>query len=393
MNLQQLMEARTRVLAVLNDPDATPEQRTAAAEEAGTLAGQIADFNAANTRADEARTALLGTEPTPAPQVTVTVGGPARTEDRALTPGEQFATSAEFGGYLRRGGSESDRVEVRALVGQAVAGGFVLPEQAGYVPPALRPLRLADLIDRQNTGSDTIRYIEETSVDPAGGAETVTEGDPKPEVAFAFTPRTSPVQVVAAWVPVMRQTLDDSTQVAGIINGRLVYKTEHELDRQILSGDGLGTNLPGLLTKAAGNYAAGAGESPVLSIRKAKTVAQSSEYDPDTIVLNPVDWERVELSTDNNGAFRVSPDPTAALNPRIWGLTVVVTTAIAAGTALVGAMRIGATLWDRQQSTIYVGTINDQFVRNQLSLLAELRAALTVYRPAAFVKVTFAAAA
>jgi hypothetical protein len=47
-----------------------------------------------------------------------------------------------------------------------------------------------------------------------------------------------------------------------------------------------------------------------------------------------------------------------------------------------------AAIWDREDANILVDTINDQFVRNMLTILAELRAALTVFRPSAFVDVT-----
>ena len=45
-------------------------------------------------------------------------------------------------------------------------------------------------------------------------------------------------------------------------------------------------------------------------------------------------------------------------------------------------------LWDREEGQVRVGWINDQFIRNIQTLLAELRAAFGVLRGAAFSKVT-----
>jgi HK97 family phage major capsid protein len=73
----------------------------------------------------------------------------------------------------------------------------------------------------------------------------------------------------------------------------------------------------------------------------------------------------------------------------LWGLRVVEDEHIAAGTALVGDGRMAA-VWDRMQAQIFIGTIDDQFVRNMLTILAEERLALTVFRPAAFAIVTLA---
>jgi hypothetical protein len=53
---------------------------------------------------------------------------------------------------------------------------------------------------------------------------------------------------------------------------------------------------------------------------------------------------------------------------------------------LVGDYQRGATLWDRERSSISVGFINDQFIRNQRTILAEARAAFGVRRPGAFRK-------
>jgi HK97 family phage major capsid protein len=54
---------------------------------------------------------------------------------------------------------------------------------------------------------------------------------------------------------------------------------------------------------------------------------------------------------------------------------------IVSGTGLVGDFT-KAMLFDRQ--SVSVGTINDMFVRNQVAVLAELRATFAVVRPTAF---------
>jgi len=80
----------------------------------------------------------------------------------------------------------------------------------------------------------------------------------------------------------------------------------------------------------------------------------------------------------------------AALSGRLWGLVVIPTTAIAAGTALVGNFDEACTLWERVEATVYISDSHaDFFIRNQLALLAEARVALTVQQPAAMVKITF----
>jgi HK97 family phage major capsid protein len=73
---------------------------------------------------------------------------------------------------------------------------------------------------------------------------------------------------------------------------------------------------------------------------------------------------------------------------RMWGLPVVVTTAQTEDTGLVGDFRQAA-LYLRQGIDVQVSNQHDDyFVRNLLAIRAEMRAALAVYRPAAFCTVT-----
>ena len=160
------------------------------------------------------------------------------------------------------------------------------------------------------------------------------------------------------------------------------------IDGQILAGNGTAPNIRGIInTSGVGTYTPGAAEARVITIRKAITIAQLAEYQPDAVVLHPNDWQSIELDQDTTGAWRVSQNVQNSLTPRIWGLNVVVTTAITTATYLVGAFKLGATLWERHGVRLLMSDSHaSNFTSNILVLLAELRAALTVWRPAAFVK-------
>jgi HK97 family phage major capsid protein len=72
----------------------------------------------------------------------------------------------------------------------------------------------------------------------------------------------------------------------------------------------------------------------------------------------------------------------------LWGLRVVLTSAITAGTALVGNFQVAAQVFRRADLTIQVGYIDDQFVKNTRTILAEERLALAIFRPKALCLVT-----
>jgi HK97 family phage major capsid protein len=375
---------------------------------AASLASAQQNANADAQRVTEARDriaqlvgAATGSQSQSATQTVNTEqrgGGNSDREDRQarLSVGHRFAQHADWQAFVQRGfvGSTSvdfETVEVRALIDSTGVGanGSRNPYVGTIDPTPDRPLRLADLIDRQSTDLGSVPYLIEAA--NTGAAAEVAEGAAKPEATYTFTEDSAPVRTIAHWVPITRQAAEDNATLVGYINGRLAYGLELRLDQQILNGNGTAPNIRGILnTSGVGTYTPGAAEARIITIRKAITIAQISEYQPDTAVLHPTDWQNIELDTDTTGAFRVTTNPQNALTPRLWGLNVVVTTAIATGTYLVGAMRMGATLWERHGVRLLVSDSHGtNFTSNILVLLAEMRAALTVWRPAAFVKGAF----
>jgi HK97 family phage major capsid protein len=311
----------------------------------------------------------------------------------------EFTTSRAYQDFAARGLSGQAAVDIDVLpselASRATIGSADVPTRNPYLPgilePAYRGLTLLDMIDRQTTGLSSIPFVQETTPDPGAGATEVAEGALKPEVDVDLAEADSPVRTIAAWLNLTRQMAEDAPTVAGFIQGRLGFKVLHRLNAQIWNGNGTAPNLRGINATVGINvYAPGAAEARIISIRKAITMIQQDEYAGDTLLINPADWELVELSVDNNGAFRASPNVQSAMTRTLWGLSVVVDTIIAAGTAMVGAFRLGATLWERHGvRTIMTDSHASNFTSNILTVLAEMRAALTVWRPSVFCRITF----
>ncbi|MFE1515697.1 phage major capsid protein [[Kitasatospora] papulosa] len=273
----------------------------------------------------------------------------------------------------------------------------VIPENPDY------PLMVADLLDQQTSDGTTLEYLRDISGPVTGSgtwnnAAVVAEGKTKPMSGpFEFELVTTTLKTVAHWTPLTRQAADDNSQLMGYINGRLTYGLRFKEDRQVLTGNGT-TEMQGILTTPGiGVYQPGSGntDAKLITVRKARTQAELALYPPDSVILNPLDWQDIELDTDANGQFRVITsvtEPGAAM--RLWGLRVVTTVAMAQGTGLLGGFRAGATMWRRQGITILMSDSHASlFIDNTLVILAEHRANVAVHTPAAFVKITFAAAA
>jgi HK97 family phage major capsid protein len=272
----------------------------------------------------------------------------------------------------------------------------VLPQDPDY------PLMVADLLDQQTSDGTTLEYLRDTSGPVTGTgtwnkAAVVAEGATKPMSGpFSFDTITTTLKTVAHWVPITRQAADDNGQLVGYINGRLTYGLMFKRDREVLNGNGT-TEMQGILTTPGiGTYQPGVGntDAKLITVRKARTQAELALYPPDAVIMNPLDWQDIELDTDANGQFRVITSVTEpGASMRLWGLRVVTTVAMAAGTALIGGFRMGATLWTRQGITILMTDSHANFfIENTLVILAEHRANVAVHTPAAFVEITFAAA-
>jgi len=104
-------------------------------------------------------------------------------------------------------------------------------------------------------------------------------------------------------------------------------------------------------------------------------------------VYHPNDWQDVRLATASGSGIYLFGPPSDPGIERIWGLNVAQTTGMPEGTALVGDFNQAALLL-REGLTMKVGYVNDDLIKNRQTIVAELRAAVAVFRPAAFCEVT-----
>lgn len=324
------------------------------------------------------------------------INGESQKQD---TAGELLVKSDSFKA-MQEGRSKFARVEVKtAIVNATGQNQPLVPSQrvAGIINNPNRILTIRDLLPVGRTTSNLVEYTKENVFTNNAGPQYSSpdyENVTKPESGITFTLASAAVATLAHFIPVSRQVLDDSAQLESYVNGRLVYGLKLEEEDQLLNGNGTSGNLGGLLK--SGNYTAYnravTGDTKLDTIRRALTQAQLSEFTADAIVLNPADWETIELQKSSYGEYIFGGDmgPIDALGPRIWGKRVVATNSITAGTFLVGSFMMGAQIWDRQDAAVQISYEDgDNFKKNMATILAEERLALTVYRPAAFISGSF----
>lgn len=287
----------------------------------------------------------------------------------------------------------------KALVysGSAVAGSlFENDRLPGVVELLNRELNLLDLIPSTPTDSDTIEYVKEDARTNAatGVAEaTATTGTTglKPEGNLAFSVATSPVITIAQWIPVTNKMLADGPAIRGLIDERLIYDLRDVLEAQVLGGTASTTSLGGILEAGISTLAAGTDTFGGI-MNALVAVAVTGKVTPTNVVMHPSDFSALRTARENAatgtlGNYLYGP-PSITGPMTVWGLPVTLSIGMTENTILVGNFRRGCMLFDREQPQIRVGTIDDQFVRNMQTILAELRAGFVVFRPTAFARVT-----
>lgn len=275
---------------------------------------------------------------------------------------------------------------------------FMLPDLLpGIINILQRELTIMDLIPRTGTTSDTIEYIKEDTYTIAAAmvaeasATTGTSGT-KPESTIAYSAHTSPVRTLAHWVPVTNRMLSDYPAIRGIIDNRLMFGLDLKIEDQVIAGSGSGENLTGILN-AGIQTVTGTFNNMADSLYHARTLVRTIGLGrPNAYVLHPNDWEAIRLTRENIstgllGQYLMGP-PSVVGPTTLWGLPVVESLGTTENSGLCGDFALGCMYFEREGSQLRTGWINDQFVRNMQTILAEMRAAFVVFRPTAFAQAT-----
>ena len=315
------------------------------------------------------------------------------------TAGELLIKSDAFK-EMQAGRSKYARIELKTAIVNATGQNQPLVADMrvpGIIANPNRVLTIRDVLPVGRTGSNLVQFTRENVFTNNAGPQydatspAATENVTKPESGVTFTLANAAVVTLAHFIPVSRQVLDDAPQLESYVNSRLAYGLKLEEEDQLLNGNGSSGNISGLL--ASGNFTAynrsATGDTNIDTLRKAITQGELSEYVVDTIVINPADWETIELTKATDGQYVVG-NPMNAMAAQLWGKRIVPTNSIASGTFLVGAFQMGAQIWDRMDAAVQISYEDgDNFKKNMATLLAEERLALTVYRPAAFISGSF----
>jgi HK97 family phage major capsid protein len=383
----------------IRDLNKTLEEKS---EKAAEIADMIGLRDAADSRAREFNV--------PANPMQFNGGGDETKSQRRKiqTVGDMLTNDAAFKSYVEsisRGGQISPRTQIqtpplvipgfKALItsGSATSGGALIDtDYTGIIDQgtSYRPLTVRDIITTGQTDSDEVKFVRQgthTNAAAPVAESTATSGGVgvKPESTFVLEAVTETVKTIAHWIPASTRVLQDAGQLRTLVDTLLRYGLEEELEDQILTGAGTGENFTGILN-TTGTSTQAYDTSLIITSRKARTKVMTAGRARATAwVMHPLDWEDFDLLKDGEDRYYFG-GPMAMGTPRLWGLPVIESEGMTEGVAVVADWRL-AVLWDRMRVMISVSNSHsDFFIRNLVAILAEMRAAFGVLRPAAFVE-------
>jgi HK97 family phage major capsid protein len=278
-------------------------------------------------------------------------------------------------------------VHAATLTSDAASGGdlVIADTRPGILPLLFKRLTVRDLLAPGSTDSNSVSYMKETTFTNAAATVVEATGD-KPQSTLIFDLVNELVQTIAHWLPVTEQMLEDVSQIRSYIDARLKLGLALTEEDQLLNGDGTAPNISGILDRTITAAQARGADTNVDAIFKAMMkVFNASLVMPDAHVINPTNWQTIQLSKDTNGQYYglgpfAGPQP-----PTLWGLPVAVTPSIVANTSLTGGFRSSAQIFDHGAVRVDVSNSHsDFFIKNLVAIRVEERLALAVYRPLAF---------
>lgn len=308
-----------------------------------------------------------------------------------------FAKTATLGGSRYSTPAIDTGLDLKALTttGTVYPGGH--QDLPGIVIKPLQRPTVADLLASGTMSGSVLSYLIESAFTNAAAA--VAESGVKPASDLTLQRVDQTLSKIATILDVPDEFLQDMSAARSYIDGRLTLFMQLAEENQLVNGSGTAPNIRGILNTSGiqTEVQAAAPDTALDALYRAITKCRTVAFlEPDGVVINPTDYQAIRLTKDSNlqyyggGPFTGAYGTSGGTNdPGVWGLRTVITTAVAAKTAIVGAWQAGGMVF-RKGGIVVDSTNSDaaKFASNISTIRAEERLALAVFRPSAFVKVT-----
>lgn len=269
------------------------------------------------------------------------------------------------------------------------------PKKTDYSIPSNiieMPMGVIDVISKGTTDAN-MEYM--TPGKFTNNADEWTPGTVKAESDESWGKDEATMFWLAHHMPVSRDTLSNYGQLQSILSNDMMTGLRLKEANALLNLDSSDTKKGILKKEGIQKYTAKAGDTLYDSVRRMKTLSwMETGIFPSHVAMHPMVTEHLDLMKDKNERYML-----LTINGRMWGVPIVEDVNLVSGEK--GSEKYGVLLFNSNAATWYtaqndalqIGLVNDQFVRNEFTLLAEGKHLITVQRPKSFVYLEDALAA
>ena len=252
-------------------------------------------------------------------------------------------------------------------------------------------LGVRDLFSTEAISGNSYTFFRMGATDlPSGFDGTTAQGAEKPQIHPTYTPVTAALVKKACHLKETDELLSDAPYLESVVRGRGIYELQKAIESYLVST---------LLGTSGIDVTVNTGISFDNLLKAKMAVETNTGYDADAIIINPADLQTLLLTKDGGstgqylmGGPAYAPYGNGAYGAYlpIWGMKVVSTSAIASGTAIVGAFKACASVITKAGEGFRVEVANqneDDFVKNMVTVRVEERLLEAVRLPGGFAKV------
>lgn len=347
------------------------EELTAAAKEAGAKVKRNEGLRALETglpRGDEAASVL---------------GGPhagkawaSKSLEKIRTHGARFGTKALVGGSI----------DIPKIVFEAV-------------PLGQRPFSVLQIIPQvpllagaaEEFGASTFTFLRQTA--RTTNATAVADGATKPTSTYTWDDTSDRVRVYAHLSEELPERfISDYRHLEELLQGEMFTGLLDKIEADIIAGPVQGTGVErftGILNTSGIQTVAAVTGDILATLSNGYFALTTAGETPTHLILNPLDLQKLLLLREggSTGALLFGSGRTSIEQVIGAGVTIVDSTRVSAGTAIIGDFQQAA-LVVREEANLAVDRSGARFEKNLFIVRVEGRYGFVLKRPAAFAKIT-----
>ncbi|ABD70549.1 hypothetical protein Rfer_2837 [Rhodoferax ferrireducens T118] len=265
--------------------------------------------------------------------------------------------------------TRSVRLELKAA-GDAIttsSGRTII--SGGVGAPGSGVLGLQNALPTRPTGGTTaVEYSRYTGQEGAA-AQQAAEGDAKDAVKPTHSLITQTGLTIAGYSKMSRQALTDSAELKRSVDITLSRSVGTALDVALVNG---ATGFAGGFESLATAYTSLVYTALVDAISEGVATMQAAGFNPDVVAVAPADWLAVVVAKGTANDHYLSGNYLGAMPSEMRGLRVVLSPSVDAGKALL-LDSAHSELLVVDNFSVQIGYENDDFTKNLVSILGEMR--------------------